>query len=52
MPINGNGAFYVGAFDYISDNYPKYVISNNEEDYSTNGIIHINIFKFLMDEDF
>ncbi len=41
-----------GAFDYISDNYPKYVISNNEEDYSTNGIIHINIFKFLMDEDF
>lgn len=40
------------AFDYIHDHYPKYVISNNKEDYSVNGIKHLNIFEFLMDEDF
>lgn len=37
-----------GAFDYIHDHYPKYVISRNQEDYSSNGIQHINIFDFLM----
>lgn len=41
-----------GAFDSIDDNYPKYVISNNKEDYSMNGIKHINIFDFLMDDEF
>ena len=41
-----------GAYEYINDNYPKYVISKNKEDYSQNGIIHLNIFKFLMDDDF
>ncbi len=40
------------AFNSISDNYPKYVISTNKEDYSQNGIKHINIFDFLMDDDF
>lgn len=39
------------AFNNISDNYPKYVISTNKEDYSQNGIKHINIFDFLMDDD-
>ena len=41
-----------GAYEYINDNYPKYVISKNKEDYSQNGIIHLNIFKFLMDDEF
>ncbi len=40
------------AFKNISDNYPKYVISTNKEDYSQNGIKHINIFDFLMDDNF
>ncbi len=40
------------AFDNISDNYPKYVISTNKEDYSQNGIKHLNIFDFLMDDNF
>ncbi len=40
------------AFRNISDNYPKYVISTNKEDYSQNGIKHINIFDFLMDDYF
>lgn len=41
-----------GAFDTINDNYPKYVISKNREDYSQNGIKHVNIFDFLMDDNF
>lgn len=40
------------AFKNISDNYPKYVISTNKEDYSQNGIKHLNIFDFLMDDNF
>lgn len=40
------------AFNTIDDNYPKYVISNNKEDYSQKGIKHINIFDFLMDDNF
>ncbi len=41
-----------GAFDSISDNYPKYVISTNKENYSQKGVQHINIFDFLMNDDF
>ena len=40
------------AFNSISDNYPKYVISSNKEDYSRDGIKHLNIFDFLMDDQF
>ncbi len=40
------------AFNNIGDNYPKYVISTNKEDYSQNGIKHLNIFDFLMDDQF
>ncbi len=40
------------AFNNIRDNYPKYVISTNKEDYSQNGIKHLNIFDFLMDDNF
>ena len=40
------------AFLDINDNYSKYVISIDREDYSQNGIKHINIFDFLMNDDF
>lgn len=40
------------AFDGIDDSYSKYVISLDEEDYSKNGIKHINIFDFLMNDEF
>lgn len=40
------------AFDSIDDNYPKYVISMNDEDYSQKGVKCLNIFDFLLDDDF
>jgi len=40
------------AFIDIDDSYPKYVISKDTEDYSRDGIKHINIFDFLMNDDF
>lgn len=36
----------------IQDNYPKYVISLDDVDMSTNGIKHLNVFDFLLNEDF
>ena len=39
------------AFDEIVDG-DKYIITLTKEDYSQNGIKQINIFDFLMDEDF
>lgn len=36
----------------INDNYEKYIISTDEENYSRDGIIHMNIFDFLMKDDF
>ena len=41
-----------GAYSVIEDDYPKYVISLDEEDYSRDGIIHMNIFKFLTKDEF
>ena len=40
-----------GAFDYVKDNYPKYVITMDKIDYSQNGIIHLNLEKFLLEKD-
>lgn len=40
------------AFDNLNDNYQKYIISTNKEDYSKDGIKNLNIFEFLMNEDF
>lgn len=39
-----------GAFDYVKDNFPKYVITMDKIDYSQNGIIHKNIIDFLLDD--
>lgn len=41
-----------GAYIGINDSYPKYIISLDDEDYSRDGINHINIFNFLMDDEF
>lgn len=40
------------AFNNIDDNYPKYIISKNSENYSKDGIKHLNIFDFLLNDDF
>lgn len=36
-----------GAFDHVKDNYPKYVITLDENNFSDNGIIHMNMIDFL-----
>lgn len=41
-----------GAYTGIDDSYTRYIISLDEEDYSRDGIKHINIFDFLMNDDF
>lgn len=41
-----------GAFKPINDNYPKYVISLDKEDYSRDGIKNINLIDFLMSDEF
>ena len=33
--------------EQINDNYPKYVLTLDDWDYSQNGIIHLNIIEFL-----
>lgn len=38
-----------GAFADISDNYPKYVISFDQMDFSRDGIIHKNVIDFLLE---
>lgn len=39
-----------GAFDGIDDNFPKYVVSTDRFDMSRNGVRHMNIVDFLLDE--
>ncbi len=41
-----------GAFNEIKDNYPKYVISLDKLKYEYNGIKHINLINFLLNDDF
>ena len=41
-----------GAFDNIKDNYPKYVITLDDITYEYNGIKHVNIIDFLLNDDF
>ena len=41
-----------GAYNFINDNYPKYVISLDKENMSRNGIEHINAIDFFLKEDF
>ena len=41
-----------GAYKTIEDNYPKYVISLDKIDLSRDGIIHLNLIDFLLNNDF
>jgi predicted AAA+ superfamily ATPase len=35
----------------ITDNYPKYTITMDDADMSHDGIIHLNLIDFLMDNE-
>lgn len=40
-----------GAFNYINDDNPKYVISMDKKDLSRDGIIHLNLIDFLLSDN-
>ena len=40
------------AFNCLDDDNDKYVISLDKKDYSKDGIKHLNIFDFLMNDEF
>ena len=40
-----------GAFNYINDDNPKYVISMDKTDLSRDGIIHLNLIDFLLSDN-
>lgn len=40
------------AFNGVNDNYPKYVITLDKENYNYNGIQHLNILDFLLSDEF
>lgn len=39
-----------GAYDCVKDNYPKYVLSLDDFDFSQNGIVHKNVIRWLLEE--
>lgn len=39
------------SLEKIRDNYPKFVITADQMNYSQNGIIHMNIMEILKKED-
>ena len=41
-----------GAYDNINDNYTKYIISLDKITYEYNGIKHVNLIDFLLDDEF
>ncbi len=41
-----------GAYDVIHDHYPKYVITLDKLTYEYNGIKHVNLIDFLLDDNF
>ena len=50
MPTEETRAREFGAFRRIADNYPKFVISMDPVDMSTDGIRHLSICDFLLQE--
>lgn len=40
-----------GAYDLVTDNYPKYVLSMDKLDFSQRGILHKNIIDFLLESE-
>lgn len=51
MPTEETRNREFGVYKYINDNYPKFVLSMDNIDFSQDGIVHKNIIDFLM-EDF
>ena len=41
-----------GAYKTIEDNYPKYVLSLDKINLSRDGIIHMNLLDFLLEDEF
>ena len=41
-----------GVYDSVRDNYPKYVVSMDEFDFSRDGMKHYNIREFLLKETY
>ena len=39
-----------GVYNSVKDNYPKYVLSLDDFDFSQNGIIHKNVIKWLLED--
>ena len=39
-----------GAYKYVADNFPKYVITMDKINYSKDGIIHKNIIEWLLEK--
>ena len=50
MPTDETRAREFGAFDRVSDYYPRFVVSMDPVDLSRNGIRHLNICDFLEEE--
>lgn len=40
-----------GVYKKIEDNYPKYIISLDKIDLSKDGIVHLNLIDFLLEEE-
>lgn len=40
-----------GAYDLVTDNYPKYVLSMDKLDFSQRGIVNKNIIDFLLESE-
>lgn len=39
------------VYKFITDNFPKYVLSMDHFDFSQDGIIHKNIIDFLLEDE-
>ena len=40
-----------GVYDEVKDNFPKYVVTMDEIDFSQNGIKHVKIWDFLLSDE-
>ena len=50
MPTEETRKREFGVYEKTADNFPKYVISMDQINFSQNGIKHLNIIDFLLNE--
>lgn len=50
MPTESTRERKFGAYKFVNDNYPKFVLSLDGFDFSQQGIIHKNIIDFLLED--